>query len=297
MDEPFTDRPEAAPPGARFVPSAPPGVVCRSCGYELTGLRADAVCPECATPIRQSLRRDLLVFSDADWLLRLRRGSALVVWTTLAWIGLHLLGRMLASIITTRWGQASGVTESVFILCNVCLSAWFVLSVWHLTTPERADGAMRGAVSAKAARALVTVGVLTHNAHLLMAAPLAGVSPDAVGWIGIGLAALGWVALLFYASTLARRMGRLSFASAACAAAWIGLLATLTTAVLWLGSLAAAQIGTGPGRGLLAAFSCLGVVVIPITWFVAIAMIALLAHALEGAHVTARSIQGLDRRR
>src|SRR5437763_8308272 len=52
-------------------------IPCRQCSYNLRGLPAAALCPECATPVAHSLRSDLLCFAHADWLRTLARGSAL----------------------------------------------------------------------------------------------------------------------------------------------------------------------------------------------------------------------------
>lgn len=50
---------------------------CIRCDYDLTGLADDAVCPECALPIRRSRERTRLLRSaDSRWLGIIRRGMA-----------------------------------------------------------------------------------------------------------------------------------------------------------------------------------------------------------------------------
>lgn len=57
--------------------------LCRRCGYNLRGLAATGLCPECATPIALSLVGNLLKQADPDWLDRLRLGTSLKLWNIL----------------------------------------------------------------------------------------------------------------------------------------------------------------------------------------------------------------------
>ncbi len=56
---------------------------CRRCGYNLRGLMPTSLCPECGTPIAQSLVGNLLKHADPDWLERLRFGTSLKLWNIL----------------------------------------------------------------------------------------------------------------------------------------------------------------------------------------------------------------------
>jgi len=55
-------------------------IPCAFCGYNLRGLAADGRCPECGSRIADSLRGNLLEFSDPAWLSRLRFGTSLKLW-------------------------------------------------------------------------------------------------------------------------------------------------------------------------------------------------------------------------
>ncbi len=47
---------------------------CIHCGYNLRGLAAGGMCPECGHAIEESLRGELLRFANPDWLRRVRLG-------------------------------------------------------------------------------------------------------------------------------------------------------------------------------------------------------------------------------
>ena len=50
---------------------------CIHCGYNLRGLTNEGRCPECGSPVDDSLRGNLLRHADPDWLDRLRFGASL----------------------------------------------------------------------------------------------------------------------------------------------------------------------------------------------------------------------------
>lgn len=67
------------------VPSEVEGdLACVGCGYNLRMLSIDGNCPECFTPIGNTLRGNLLKFSDPGWLDRIRLGMVVKLWNLLA---------------------------------------------------------------------------------------------------------------------------------------------------------------------------------------------------------------------
>jgi len=72
-------------------------VACTRCGYNLRGLTREGLCPECGTPILQSVRGDLLKFADPAWLDRLRFGTSLKLWN----IGLMIVAGGAAGLLTS----------------------------------------------------------------------------------------------------------------------------------------------------------------------------------------------------
>jgi hypothetical protein len=73
--------PLPAPPPPDWVMGDLP---CRSCGYNLRTLSTEGICPECATPVRTSMRGELLRDADPNWLYMLLIGCRFVVGGMLA---------------------------------------------------------------------------------------------------------------------------------------------------------------------------------------------------------------------
>ncbi len=84
-------------------------VACRACGYNLRGLPASGVCPECACPLARSLLPPSLSTAPSRWLRTLERGAVVLL------VGLVLLvpGIFLYAMVpvnpgrVSRWGDAS----------------------------------------------------------------------------------------------------------------------------------------------------------------------------------------------
>lgn len=71
-------------------------VACIFCGYNLRGLLPTGRCPECGSPIADSIRGDFLKFADPAWLDKLRLGTSLKLWNILVAILAGLAGGLLA---------------------------------------------------------------------------------------------------------------------------------------------------------------------------------------------------------
>ena len=80
---PPTVPPVIASPDEASVPIGADGNLaadraCVRCGYNLRGLPRAGVCPECSTPVADSLRTKILKYSSPEYLAKLHRGVFLV---------------------------------------------------------------------------------------------------------------------------------------------------------------------------------------------------------------------------
>ncbi|MEM7622078.1 MAG: hypothetical protein AAF235_02630 [Planctomycetota bacterium] len=139
--------------------------LCISCGYDITGLDAENVCPECGTPVRDSLRGPYMWQRDIGWMRRLRRGAVLASVSLLFFIVATVIeiasGIVIGSFAVGGLGQAIiTAVATAMALAAALLSA---LGWWYLT--ERDPGSrpgQRGDTTRRTARiATIVNGVLS----------------------------------------------------------------------------------------------------------------------------------------
>jgi hypothetical protein len=75
-------------------------LACVNCGYNLRTLSAGGLCPECAAPVIDSLRRSNLNVADAGWLRRVGRGLGWLAIIQMFWLGLHAVWPVSALLST-----------------------------------------------------------------------------------------------------------------------------------------------------------------------------------------------------
>lgn len=204
-----TPQPTAAPVLESNVP-------CEQCGYGLIGLPFDADCPQCQSPIERSLRSERLVFADAGWLSRVRRGTFL--------LGGAMITGALAPLIAAPLLATLESRHAAFLVA--CCIATFVSSPLIALAYGRAAMVEPGgvklhpyqpwswpvaAVPAAVAMLCATwAGIAAINAGLPDQLPSAGVAM-AVSWLVL----IGLVApmLVYHAEMTLTRGQRLSWAA------------------------------------------------------------------------------------
>ena len=200
-----SDAPGPAPgPAPGVPPEPPPGEpdVCLRCGYALTGLDADGICPECGTPVADSRRGALLKFSDPEYVATLHRGVLLLLVGSITAIGLSTLGGVLlaAMALSQSAGTGGGGTWTGTLmqvaqglqLLGVAGEAMVILGWWWFSTADPAlPPAARGDRPRLVIRIALVFGVLGLLAGIGMNGT--GVGPQTFGG---GLTILGGVLML-----------------------------------------------------------------------------------------------------
>ena len=203
---------------------------CARCGYNLRGLRADHLCPECGTPIERSLIGNLLRFADPEWLAKLRLGIALRLWNLLvaAFLGV-------GAVIAQFFGLFT-IQTAIGILGGL-LGLW---AVWLITTPEPNIAVSEDSMSLRRLiRACAIIGLLAAqtNQILTVAAPAASPALN-LGYvffvlIGVGML-IGVVAMageFVYVRRFARRIPNPKLADNTTVVMW-GLSGTMAAAAV-----------------------------------------------------------------
>jgi hypothetical protein len=99
------------------------GIPCLRCGYDITGLPREGVCPECALPLRNTLEAsDLLRSWPIDDVRRLSRGLSLLAWSPAALL-LGLLPGIWLFALLSLFSPDSGVGAAVIAIGAGCVAA------------------------------------------------------------------------------------------------------------------------------------------------------------------------------
>ncbi len=174
MPDPREDAMYTSKPSGDYVvidPNVPPplpptllsgplpfSILCRGCGYDLTGLDVGGLCPECSKPVHDSLQGDLLAFAPKDYLQSLHRGTVAVLASILFYV-LGTLASAFAGVAmafgagagggTTRAGSAlamqSGIAafgvgiSIVYTVISVAGWYWFTEPDPGISSREKAD--------------------------------------------------------------------------------------------------------------------------------------------------------------
>lgn len=199
--------------GGSMVPS------CISCGYDLAGLPRDGVCPECGTPIERSYAPDLLENRSIEFLMQLRSGLSLVVWSILTQVALKLLA-FTGGIAAMTMGFAPPSSQPIFELFTRAVGLVLTILVlwgwWRITTPDPSRaGTDLDVKPRKVIRVAVVLQAAVGLAGLAFAAAYVGTQAIsntlAIIALGVGLAyGLAWIvqffAVMLYLQWLARRI-------------------------------------------------------------------------------------------
>lgn len=231
---------------------------CIICGYNLRGLPASGLCPECGTPAERSLRgENLLVNSSPEYVASLHQGVFLILAAIIAMIlGMFLfVGIIFVAGVTG--GPGAGPVTLIGSLLSAGASIVLAYGWWRFTEPDPAFRLSdQGETPRKLVRAMVIVGaaltLLSLAVELLMgnsnAAPTGG-STGAAAALGIIsllitivsfiVSAVQFFASMLYVRWLAPRVPNIKAFHRAKTLMWLGPLLYTIGALVVIGPLIA----------------------------------------------------------
>jgi len=130
------------------------GVMCIICEYELGGLAADGVCPECSTAIERSLRGDWLRYEEPQWLARVARGLRLMRWgvlcAALGFVSVIAMALVIGLLVGSGGSQGSTLLVGVVAVAMGALmmglmltsAVLYGLGCWWVTALNRAGASV-----------------------------------------------------------------------------------------------------------------------------------------------------------
>ncbi len=221
---------------------------CVRCGYNLRGLPRAGVCPECSTPVADSLRTKILKYSSPEYLASLHRGVFLVQTAIIVQIliGFTMFGGALA--MKNAVAQLQLIAGLVGLLVSaMSLYGWWLFSELDPgytgqdqgTTPRKV---IRLAVIAGGIAALLSVlaDALAPSASATPGAAPVSVLHLAAGIVSVGAGAVQYFASMLYLQWLAKRIPNEKAGKRAKTLMWLGpVLMTVGIILIGLGPLIA----------------------------------------------------------
>ncbi|MDX2146565.1 MAG: hypothetical protein SFZ23_03500 [Planctomycetota bacterium] len=142
---------------------------CVACAYNLRGLRPSQACPECQTPIAQSLRGILLRFASVDYVRTVHRGALILVIGIPAYWAM-VIGAIFVDVLAPVAAQAANqptltsVADGVMDFGAVGFSLLLAFGYWKYSTPDPAMSIREGPSTAR--KVLRTMVVLQLVAEI-----------------------------------------------------------------------------------------------------------------------------------
>lgn len=245
--------PEVTEPTPPTVPTTAQGSIqadrpCVQCGYNLRGLQPTGACPECGTPVADSLRGKLLKYCSPDYLAQLHRGVFLI--QTAIIIQILMMFALVGASLAFR--SAAGTMQLVSSFVFLVVAAMELYGWWLFS---ELDPGYTGQDAGTTPRKVIRIAVIVSGAAAILSV-LAGVlQPVAAGtgaFAGMGMLAItAWVvstaanvaqyfASMLYIKWLAVRIPNEKARKRAKTLLWLGpILHTVGLILLGLGPLIA----------------------------------------------------------
>jgi len=137
---------------------------CVRCSYNLKGLPTTGSCPECGTPIQDSLRGILLHFASPEYLKSMRTGLSLVLNGILLMI-VVMVASIFMGLVASMYATGSGV-RLLISLASMAPSIMILVGYWLFTEPDPGFAGLERPDSArKVIRATVAVQAVFQAFH------------------------------------------------------------------------------------------------------------------------------------
>lgn len=116
---------------------------CGKCGYNARALHIDALCPECATPVRASIDGFTMQSASPAYVRTLYKGLVLTLWGIVAMVVISV-GSMVGGLLTglIPGGLHPNFVMSLGVVAAVLLTTTTVaicIGMWYMTAEERSD--------------------------------------------------------------------------------------------------------------------------------------------------------------
>jgi hypothetical protein len=114
------------------VPGRRRPIPCLGCGYDITGLPREGVCPECALPLRDTLE-DAKLLRSIEWsaLCRIYLGIHLLAWLPVAFVLLLPLAWVLIVLAALLFRAEDFLTPALCVAGGIAMGA-FAVGCWLL---------------------------------------------------------------------------------------------------------------------------------------------------------------------
>ena len=171
------------------------GVLCVACWYSLRGLGRDGACPECGSPVKHSLRPDLLRHASTGYLRAVLRGLQVIraAW----WVVVAVFVGSVATNAAVSAG-ASGVAwvDQVMKLAGIAPVVMFLTGVWMTAEPDPRgdDGEWTARRAARVLAVCAVLAALAMTVATIWGKPTTGLTIRFPTW---SWGAAGWCAARF----------------------------------------------------------------------------------------------------
>lgn len=180
-------------------------IPCIHCGYNLRTLLADQACPECNQPVGESLRGDMLWFSNPAWLAKLAGGTAWLILGSALWLVFRFALELLLQqrLATGTMAPATVVFTGNAIFYAIKMAEF--VGIWMVTRPDPRTLGNPSPLDARALARILLVATFLLSFVPWRAAP--GSITSTILWLIPGMISLfGWICLYVHLARLARRI-------------------------------------------------------------------------------------------